>query len=84
MIVSCLVVAAPVAIASGQVDPLLALLVALILAAVICLTSPRALQGGVDALARSKDWRVEIPVTAPVPAQDRRAATLGIYRTREY
>ncbi|MGN6168301.1 MAG: SLC13 family permease [Solirubrobacteraceae bacterium] len=61
-----------------------ALPVALVGAVVIYLTSPRALQGAEDTAARSKDWRVEIPVTAPAPAQDRRAATLGIYQTREY
>ena len=61
-----------------------ALPVALVGAVVIYFTSPRALSGTVDTTARSKDWRVEIPVTAPAPAQDRRAATLGIYQTREY
>lgn len=61
-----------------------ALPVAVVGAVVIYLTSPRALRGTVDRAARSKDWRVEIPVTAPAPAQDRRAATLGIYQTREY
>jgi di/tricarboxylate transporter len=61
-----------------------ALPVALVGAVVVYLTSPRALRGEVDTAARSKDWRVEIPVTAPAPAQDRRAATLGIYQTREY
>jgi hypothetical protein len=61
-----------------------ALPVALVGAVVIYLTSPRALRGAEDTAVRSKDWRVEIPVTAPAPAQDRRAATLGIYQTREY
>jgi di/tricarboxylate transporter len=61
-----------------------ALPVALVGAVVIYFTSPRALRGAVDRSARTKDWRVEIPVTAPAPAQDRRAATLGIYQTREY
>jgi di/tricarboxylate transporter len=61
-----------------------ALPVALLGAVVIYLTGPRALRGEVETTARSKDWRVEIPVTAPAPAQDRRAATLGIYQTREY
>jgi hypothetical protein len=31
-----------------------------------------------------QDWRVEIPITAPARAQNRRAAALGIYRTQEY
>jgi di/tricarboxylate transporter len=57
---------------------------ALVGTAVIYLTSGRVLRGAVDTAARSKDWRVEIPVTAPAPAQDRRAATLGIYQTQEY
>jgi hypothetical protein len=52
--------------------------------AVIYLTSPGALRGAADTAARSKEWRVEIPITAPAPAQDRRAATLGIYQTQEY
>ena len=61
-----------------------ALPVALVGTVVIYLTSPRALRGAVDTAPRDKDWRVEIPVTAPAPAQDRRAATLGIYQTRDY
>ncbi|HTX12991.1 MAG TPA: SLC13 family permease [Solirubrobacteraceae bacterium] len=61
-----------------------ALPVALVGAVVIYLTSPRVLRGAVDKAPRSQDWRVEIPVTAPAPAQDRRAATLGIYQTRDY
>jgi di/tricarboxylate transporter len=61
-----------------------ALPVALVGAVVVYLTSPRLLRGAVDTAARSKDWRVEIPVTAPARAQNRRAATLGIYKTREY
>lgn len=61
-----------------------ALPVALVGAVVIYLTSQRALRGAVDTATRDKEWRVEIPVTAPAPAQDRRAATLGIYQTREY
>jgi di/tricarboxylate transporter len=52
--------------------------------AVIYLTSPRALSGAVDTAAASKDWRVEIPVTAPARAHDRRAAALGIDKTQEY
>jgi di/tricarboxylate transporter len=31
------------------------------------LTSPRALRAAVDAAPRSKEWRAEIPVTAPAP-----------------
>jgi di/tricarboxylate transporter len=61
-----------------------ALPVALVGAVVIYVMSPRKLQGAVDTATASMDWRVEIPVTAPAPAQDRRAATLGIYQTREY
>jgi di/tricarboxylate transporter len=61
-----------------------ALPVALVGAVVIYWASPRALKGEVDTAAATKEWRVEIPVTAPAPAQDRRAATLGIYQTREY
>src|SRR5215470_8374332 len=61
-----------------------ALPVALVGAAVVYLTGPRALRGPVAAPARSKDWRVEIPVTAPARAENRRAASLGISKTREY
>ena len=61
-----------------------ALPVALVGAVVIYFVSPRELRGGVATADASKDWRVEIPVTAPAPAQDRHAATLGIYQTREY
>ena len=61
-----------------------ALPVALVGAVVINFASPRALRGTADRSAGSKDWRVEIPVSAPAPAQDRRAATLGIYQTRDY
>src|SRR5262245_51560957 len=61
-----------------------ALPVALVGAAVVYLTGPRALRGPVDAAARNKDWRVEIPVTAPARAENRRAAALGIYKTQEY
>jgi di/tricarboxylate transporter len=58
--------------------------VTLVGSAIIYLTSPRALQGEMDAAARSKEWRVEIPVTAPAGAENRRAAKLGIYKTQEY
>lgn len=61
-----------------------ALPVAVIGALVVYLTSGRALQGTVDTAARSKDWRVEIPVTAPARAENRRAQELGIHRTQEY
>jgi di/tricarboxylate transporter len=57
---------------------------ALVGAVVIYLWSPRALRGEVETTARSKDWRVEIPVTAPARAQNRQAAALGIYKTQEY
>jgi len=52
--------------------------------AVIYLTSPRLLRGSVQTAARTKDWRIEISVTAPARAQNRRAAELGIHKTREY
>jgi Citrate transporter len=61
-----------------------ALPVALVGAVIVSLTGPRVLRGAADTVARSKDWRVEIPVTAPARAQNRRAATLGIYKTQEY
>jgi di/tricarboxylate transporter len=61
-----------------------ALPVALVGAVVIYFISPRALTGPADTAARSRDWRVEIPVTAPARAENRRAAALGIYRTQEY
>jgi di/tricarboxylate transporter len=61
-----------------------ALPVALVGAVVVYVTSRRQLRGGVDTAARSKDWRVEIAVTAPARAENRRAAALGIYKTREY
>jgi di/tricarboxylate transporter len=61
-----------------------ALPVALVGAVVIYLTSPRALRGPADTAAGSRDWRVEIPVTAPARAENRRAATLGISKTQEY
>jgi hypothetical protein len=61
-----------------------ALPVALVGAMVVYLTGPRALRGAVDTAARSKDWRVEIPVTAPARAENRRAAALGLAKTREY
>lgn len=61
-----------------------ALPVAVVGAAVIYATSRRVLHGPVATTAQSKDWRVEIPVSAPAPAQNRRAAALGIYKTQEY
>src|SRR5215470_17856542 len=61
-----------------------ALPVALVGAAVVYLTGSRSLSGPVEAAPRSKDWRVEIPVTAPARAENRRAAALGIYKTQEY
>jgi di/tricarboxylate transporter len=57
---------------------------ALVGSVVIYLTGSRVLRGAVEMAARSKDWRVEIPVTAPAPAENRRAAALGIYKTQEY
>jgi di/tricarboxylate transporter len=61
-----------------------ALPVALVGAVVVYFTAPRALRGAVDTTARSKDWRVEIPVTAPARAENRHAAALGIATTQEY
>jgi di/tricarboxylate transporter len=61
-----------------------ALPVALVGAVVVYLTSGRALRGPVESAAPTKDWRVEIPVTAPARAENRRAAALGIYKTQEY
>lgn len=61
-----------------------ALPVAVVGAIVIYVSSPRVLGGEVETAARHRDWRVEIPVTARAPAQNRRAATLGISRTQEY
>src|SRR5262245_12452825 len=61
-----------------------ALPVALVGAVVVYLTGSRALHGAADAAARSQDWRVEIPVTAPARAENRRAAALGIAKTQEY
>jgi Na+/H+ antiporter NhaD/arsenite permease-like protein len=55
-----------------------ALPVALVGAAVIYVASRSALRGAVDTAARSRGWRVEIPVTAPARAENRRAAALGI------
>jgi hypothetical protein len=57
---------------------------ALVGSVVIYLTSSRVLRGGIKTAAGSKDWRVEIPITAPAPAENRRAAALGIYKTQEY
>src|SRR5215470_7554063 len=48
-----------------------ALPVALVGWLVTYLAAPRALRGPVAAPARSKDWRVEIPVTAPARAENR-------------
>jgi hypothetical protein len=42
------------------------------------------LRGAADTSARSLDWRVEIPVTAPARAENRRAAALGFSKTQEY
>lgn len=61
-----------------------ALPVALVGAAIIFLTAPRMLSGTVATATEAKEWRVEIPVTAPAPAENRRAATLGIFKTQEY
>jgi hypothetical protein len=63
---------------------LVALPVALVGAVVVYLISPRALRGTRETAARVRDWRVEIPVTAPARAETRRAATLGIARAAEY
>jgi di/tricarboxylate transporter len=61
-----------------------ALPVALAGAVAVYVTGPRALRGGVQPAARSKDWRVEIPVAARARAESRRAAVLGIAKTQEY
>ena len=61
-----------------------ALPVAVVGALVVYATSQGVLRGEVYTADRSKDWRVEIPVTASARAQNRRASALGISKTREY
>jgi di/tricarboxylate transporter len=61
-----------------------ALPVALVGTLVIYLTAPRILRGTPSRMTTEKQWRVEIPVTAPAGAENRRAAALGIFRTQEY
>ena len=61
-----------------------ALPVALVGAVAVYLVSPRVLRGLAETQTPAKDWRVEIPVTSPARAENRRAATLGIFKTQEY
>jgi hypothetical protein len=61
-----------------------ALPVAIVGAVVVYVTGSRALQGPVETRPRSKDWRVEIPVTPSARAENRHAAALGIATTQEY
>ena len=61
-----------------------ALPVALVGAVAVYLVSPRVLRGLTETQTPAKDWRVEIPVTSPARAENRRAATLGIFKTQEY
>jgi hypothetical protein len=61
-----------------------ALPVALVGAVAVYLVSPRVLRGTTETQTPAKDWRVEIPVTSPARAENRRAATLGIFKTQEY
>jgi di/tricarboxylate transporter len=61
-----------------------ALPVALVGAAIVYLAAPYLLRGESRDREGDKEWRVEIPVTAPALAEDRRAARLGILQTQEY
>jgi len=61
-----------------------ALPVALVGAVAVYLVSPRVLRGLTETQTPAKDWRVEIPVTSPARAENRRAATLGIFKMQEY
>jgi di/tricarboxylate transporter len=61
-----------------------ALPVALVGTVMIYLTALRILRGTPVTVTKEKEWRVEIPVTAPAGAENRRAAKLGIFRTQEY
>ncbi|RKQ92129.1 citrate transporter [Solirubrobacter pauli] len=61
-----------------------ALPVAIVGGVVIFLTASRTLRGTTAHERQEKEWRVEIPVASAALATDRRAADLGIARTREY
>jgi di/tricarboxylate transporter len=61
-----------------------ALPVALVGSVVIYLIAPRMLRGASEARSQVKEWRVEIPIIAPAPAEQRRASELGIARTQEF
>jgi di/tricarboxylate transporter len=51
---------------------------------VIYLTGPNSLRGGGEAATHAKEWRVEIPISSPARAENRRAADLGILETQEF
>src|SRR5262245_11190002 len=61
-----------------------ALPVALVGSAIVYLAAPYLLRGESRDGEGDKEWRVEIPVTAPALAEDRHAARLGILQTQEY
>ena len=62
----------------------IALPVALVGWAVIYVTAPLMLRGGMTTTAPPKDWRVEIPISTRALAQGRLAADIGVASTQEY
>ncbi|WP_028062237.1 SLC13 family permease [Solirubrobacter soli] len=61
-----------------------ALPVALVGWLVIYLAGPSSLRGERDTSTPTKEWRVEIEITSPARAENRRAADLGILQTQEF